>query len=246
MECNDARLLLNFARPLASELEESEAEALASHLNRCPRCADIDRAGRRLDDHIGRAMRDVPVPPDLGLRLKARLDRDRDNWYRRRLIRSSAVAAGLFLAMFLGWNALHTRPDNVDIARLHEQANQVEKLDQPRKVEEWFQSEHKVAMKAPTAFDYNLLSQCSLVDFQGKQVPRLQFQKSNPGAGDSVAWVYVLSDKQFDLKSLEGKTAPSVGAFKVAWERDSSDPHIAYVVVYTGDLAVFKKVTKQI
>ena len=238
MDCNDARLLLNFARPLATELEESEAEALATHLNRCPQCAERDRAARRLDDHFGRAMRDVPIPDGLQKRLQARLARERDTWYRRRLLTWSAAAAALFLAVSLGVNALRPRPGAVNLPDVHAQANQCPNT--PAAVEAWY-LERKVAMKAPTQLDYDFLLQCALADFQGKRVPMLLFQKSNPGTSDSVAWVYVLTDSQFDLHSLEGKQTSSVGTFKVQWDRDPTDPHVAYVFVYTGDLAAFKK-----
>jgi hypothetical protein len=238
MDCNDARLLLHFARPLSTELEESEAEALATHLNRCADCADRQRAARRLDEHLGRALRDVPIPDGLQNRLKARLNRERDQWYRKRLLTWGAAAAVLFLAVSLGWNALRPRPEAVNLEVVKDQANQ--EFRTPANVEGWYR-ERKVVMKAPTQFDYDFLVQCAVVEFQGKRVPMLQFQKGNPGSNDNVAWVYVLTDSQFDLNSLEGKQTSSFGTFKVHWERDPTDAHVAYVYVYTGDLAMFKK-----
>ena len=57
MDCKTARLLLLFARPLPTELEASEAEALESHLADCPECGALAQAERQTDTCLGQAMR---------------------------------------------------------------------------------------------------------------------------------------------------------------------------------------------
>ena len=144
---------------------------------------------------------------------------------------------------WLGINVLRPRPGAIDVEQLYATANQLPNT--PAAVEDWFAHERKVTMKAPTQFDYDFLVQCEVVDFQGKRVPKLTFQKGNPGTNDSVAWVYVLTDSQFDLQSLEGKQTSSVGTYKVQWDRDPANPHVVYVIVYSGNLAAFKKTVTQ-
>jgi len=258
MDCNHARLLLNFARPRSAELEEGEAEALASHLARCPACATYEHAERRLDEHIGRAIRDVPLPDGLRRRLDLRLGRARDLWYRRRLLTWTGAAAAVLLAAFLSWNALRPRPAAINLDALVAQLNTVpinqETPTTPADVERWFR-DRQIAMRAPGQFDYNLLANCQVADFQGQRVPLLVFQKARPDlknlnphdTRDAVAWVYVLDDRQFDLGSLEGKVPASfpTSALKIHWQRDPADPHTAYVIIYTGDgLEAFRKETR--
>src|SRR5262245_10465360 len=103
MDCRNARLLLEFARPLTAELDAGEAEALQGHLADCPECGALAREERRLDEHLGRAVRDVPVPEGLRDRLLARLATERDAWFRRWLLRAVGVAAGIALAVWLVW-----------------------------------------------------------------------------------------------------------------------------------------------
>ena len=95
MDCKTARLLLNFTRIDSQDLEEDEAEALASHLAGCQDCGAVTRAEQKLDDHIGRAMRHVTVPDGLRDRLLLRLANQRDLWYRRWVADRRVVGAGL-------------------------------------------------------------------------------------------------------------------------------------------------------
>jgi hypothetical protein len=236
MDCNDARLLLTFARPLASELEEGEAQALASHLAACPRCAAADRTTRRIDDTLGRAMRAVPMPEGLQQRLKSRLSRERDTWYRKRLLTWTTAAAAVLLIAFFGWNALKPRPIVPDPENWHALVNSLPET--AAGVEERYKS-LGVTMKAPSQFDYGKLVHLGVADFQGKRVPLLMFQGEN-----RTAWVYVLNDRQFDLKALKDRQAPSVGSFKVQTEWNPADAGYAYICVFTGDnLAPFLKNT---
>jgi hypothetical protein len=226
MDCNDARLLLNFARPLNSELEESEAEALASHLANCPTCG-AHRAEQRVDDHIGLAIRAVAVPAGLRGRILAQLATQRDSWYRRRfLIWGSSAAAAVLIGM-VTWSLWKPHPAVPDLQALYDHANSLPAT--PAEVEDWFR-QRKVAMKAPGQFNYALLAACDLAPLQGKQVPVLDFNY-----GSDWARVYVLNDRDFNLKALERESVRS-GRYTVQWCADATDPHTAYVFVYTGGM----------
>src|SRR5262245_13853267 len=99
MDCNTARLLLDFARP--GDLDAAEAGDLERHLADCPDCGPPARAGRALDRHLGRAVRRVEVPEGLRGRLLARLEADRGDLHRRWAghgLRAAAAAAAVLLA----------------------------------------------------------------------------------------------------------------------------------------------------
>jgi hypothetical protein len=232
MECNHARLLLNFAQPLALELEESEAEALANHLATCPACAALDRGLSQLDQQIGRAMRDVPLPVDLKERLTARLTQERRRFYLRSGL---AVAAALLLALGGGW-MLWPRAVVVDLDAVQQQAMNLP--TERSKVEQWF-ADRGVPMRAPGGLDYALLCHCTLADFHGKRVPLLEFR-----SGHESAWVYVLDARQFDLKALEsqpGQVGSGTGLI-VEWRPEPADERFAYLFICTGaGLEPFKK-----
>ena len=65
MDCRTARHLLDYARPRVPELDRPDQEALDGHLAVCPECDALARAERQFDEHLGQAVRDVPVPQGL-------------------------------------------------------------------------------------------------------------------------------------------------------------------------------------
>ncbi len=230
MDCEHARLLLNFAQPLAVALEESEAEALASHVANCPACAALDRLRHRLDERIGEAMRAVPVPAGLRDRLNARLARERRRFYLRSAM---AAAAALLLALGGGW-LLWPRPLVVDPVAVH-----TERIELPitsAGVEKWF-ADRGVTMKAPGDLNYHLLQYCTLAHFQGKLVPLLEFR-----SGQDSAWVYVLDARRFDLAALLGPPVGTGTTFTVEYRPEPGDERFGYLIISTGaGLEAFKK-----
>jgi hypothetical protein len=103
MDCKTARLLLDFARPQARELEVEEAEALESHLDHCPDCHSQARGERRFDECLGRAMRQVEVPAGLREQLLAGLERARGDWHRQRFAHSARLCVAAAALVLLGW-----------------------------------------------------------------------------------------------------------------------------------------------
>jgi len=111
MDCKSARLLMEFARPGSAELDAGEADALQQHLADCLDCNALAAAERRADEHIGRAMRDVPLPEGLQERLLKRLTAERDAWYLRWAKRAAAAAVLFFAVGLLGYFLwFHDRP----------------------------------------------------------------------------------------------------------------------------------------
>ncbi|HYT95625.1 MAG TPA: zf-HC2 domain-containing protein, partial [Gemmataceae bacterium] len=154
MDCKDARLLLEFARPGDKELDHDEAEALRQHLADCPDCSAQAQAERRADEHIGLAMRAVPVPAGLRERVLQKLGPERVPWYRRWPVRVAGAAAVLLLLGGLGYVWWWDDRPAVDGRVICEQ------VDPPPRtrgaVEERFKALN-VTTVAPPQFNYELL-----------------------------------------------------------------------------------------
>jgi hypothetical protein len=232
MDCKTARLLLEFHRPRAPELDPMEAHPLDEHLARCPECDTFARDERRLDDHLGRALRQVEVPPGLQVRLLDRLAADRADRLRRRIghaLRGLAAAAALLLITSVGlsWWAGH-RPA-ADAEAFWEQVK-LDKVNPPdaERMRETFRRLH-VDGVPPRDFRYGLLAAYGVGEFQGQRVAQMVFVN-----GNRHTQVFIVTAQQFDLSGLSD-----------GWESEGGYPyHVrvmkprvdqAYVIYYTGD-----------
>jgi hypothetical protein len=227
MDCKTARVLLLFSRPLAAELEAGDAEALESHLAECPECAPLARAERRQDDRIGRVLRDVPVPPELRGRLLARLDAQRGAWYRRWSAGVLATAAAVVLVVGLAWNWLG-RGTVIGLQAFHADVSQQQGA-RAELVEQWFHDKYGIRTTAPGDFSYHLLASYHLADLEGRAVPFLLFLHEG-----EYAQVFLLRDDQFNLPALLDQQRAESGGLAVEVRPHLTDPHVAYLVRYTG------------
>lgn len=232
MDCKTARLMLEVAHPLATELDAGEAEALNHHLAECPDCGPLAHAERAFDERLGRLMRDVPVPDGLRSRVLRRLAADREAWYWRRLRWGAGIAASIALLVFSAYWYRGQHLPTIDL----EAVGQIDREQRGRDAQEVVEDYRSRGIKtaAPAAFNYRYLSFYGLADFQGKTVPQLMFiREDNP----AQARVYVLSDKLFDMKALQAQAAQppaDSGGYtvKVFWYPEQ--PQYAFVVVFTG------------
>jgi hypothetical protein len=234
MDCKSARLLLEFDRPAAGELDAAEAVVLQQHLQSCPDCHEAAQAERRLDEAVGQAMRAVPIPDGLRMRLLGRLQVDRDRWYRRFGLRVAAAAAVfLLLAGGVTWLGMN-RPGKIDLPRA--QANADERMAATRtRVDEWLKHVGGQNLEAPPNFEYALLESYALTNFEGFQdVPTLYFRSSG---GRAFAKVFVLSGQRFDLSYIQGQADPSLksGPVKVDVRTHPTNLEILYLVFYNSD-----------
>ena len=235
MDCNYARLLLVFSRK-RSELEATEAEALAGHLKNCSQCAGLAETERHVDEAIGRALHDVEMPAGLEGRLLAGLERARRirNW--RRGLTAAGLAAGLLLAFGLAWFfwlGAKTTPDYVYIE--DEFGSKI--AASPETVEQWFHNQG-LAMEAPRQLNFGLLMNYDTVQFMNRRVPRLVF--FHRGEKESaVAEVYVLSGNQFNLDSAPQHPA----SMEVL--RDNPNFHYVANVYPKGSLQLFRNKGQQ-
>lgn len=234
MDCKTARLLVEFFRPVASELTGSEAKALELHLAECAECARFAQAERAWEARVAGAVQEVPIPAQLRERLHAGVDlahARRRVQRTRRLIGGAAIAAALLLALGLGWHWKRSHPPRLDLEQLAadffgETANPF-----AGNVEAYFHQTDR-AFVAPRNFNYANLSYYSWSALQGKKVPLLLFTNLQRR---EQARVYFLSREKFNLNALE-LDAPNAGSggCKVAVQL-LPEGQGAHLILYTSE-----------
>jgi hypothetical protein len=230
MDCRTARLLLEFDRPLASDLAPPDAEALRTHLADCNDCGRLAEAERTFDEQLGQAIRDVPVPEGLRERLLKRLANEREDWYRRWLLRGAGIAAAVALVSWGLWSWIGQRPELVSPEEMRRiAAGQL--AQSPEEIEKWYR-DRGVAMVAPRQVNYYFLTWRNFARIEGKEVPFLEFHREN-------AWarVFVVSDRQFNLANAANLAPADSGGLKVEVQTypAGGPARYAFIIVYTGD-----------
>ena len=242
MDCNTARLLLEFARPGAAELDARESNELAGHLDHCPDCNTAARTEKRLDDWLGRAMRQVEVPGALRANVVARLHAGRTEWYRQRIGHYVRFAAAAAAVVFVVWGAIRwsqPAPTVLDLDGLCQQTQEFRVSMSQEKVQEWLR-ELGTDVPAPADLRYQYLAMPpAMAKLQGRDAPVLYFH--DPTNADRTARVYILSAKKnFDLKKLPTNFSPQ-GGYDDHVEVVSPSDGIAFLTFYTGDNLVWLK-----
>jgi hypothetical protein len=238
MDCKTARLLLDFVRPQAGEVDSAELAAFEQHVAACPECDSLVRAERGLDRAYAKAMKAVEVPASLRGRLTARLERERGDVYLRWFGNAGRVAAAAAVVVLATWAVIAWRQSHlpqVDIDRAWDEAHS--RMVAPPSGD--FLADHfrRLGFEGPFPqnLNYRLLTYYGLGELQGRRVPQLIFLA--PGGG-AHAEVRVLSAKQFNLANLPlNQQAPEGYPCKVeVW----SDPAgCAELVDYTGGSATW-------
>lgn len=232
MDCKTARLLLDFGRPGASELERPDAAALEGHLAGCAQCDALAHSERQFDAALGRAMRQVEVPDGLRTQLLDRLEAERGAWYRRWYghgFRALAAAAALLLLAW-GWWYWHA-----DQARPVQPEDVVAAFNLSRTNRDEAQASLKalgVVTELPHDLNYAYLLNHAVRDLPGHpgtKVAELVFVH-----GDRLAVVYVLPARHFDVKATASDF--SGYAFKLKVVGAPGDPY-PYLVLFNGESA---------
>jgi hypothetical protein len=238
MDCKTARLLFDFARPQAGELDAAELAAFEQHLAGCPECDTLARAERGVEFAFAKAMRAVEVPAGLRNRLMERLDRERGDVYLRWFGNAGRVAAAAAAVLLLVggiylWNQTHLPEVNMDLA-WDEALNRRVAPPGPEALAAFFHK-HGYDGQIPQKLTYSSLAYYGMGEFQGRQVPRMIFiaPEGSPHAG-AHAEVLLLSPKQFNLAKAPAKfESPTGYPFQLALWRDPTGS--TEVVDYTGD-----------
>jgi hypothetical protein len=234
MDCKTARLLLDFARPQARELEAEEAGALEGHLDQCSDCHGLARGERELDATLGKAMRQVEVPVGLRDQLLHRLEAQRGDWQRQRFAhRIRIAAAALAASLLLSWGVWHwiiDRPrPQIDPNAVAEAVNDSAAEDARVKLEEALK---RMGVDTPLSphLNYNLLiappGLAELPGYPTQKVAMLVFSRNG-----RHATVYVVATEQLpsDVSQSVGGATYKVEVLAAEGER------YTFLVVHDGE-----------
>jgi hypothetical protein len=245
MDCKSARTLLDFAQPQGFDLAAEERAALEAHLAECSDCDCLARAERQFDAHVGKAIRDVPMPQGFKERLLTKLRRERDDWWKQwgfRGLRYGFVAAAAVLLVWAGFQWKANQLDERTADELVQKALTPYVYSPPtaEDAEDWFKKKGK-PVSVPRDFNYQFLSSFSLAPFDEREVPQLLFVRSYPNRADAqVAQVFILSKhSKYDVRGLSDKVRAPAG-YRVQVEVDPRGNE-AYVIAFTGDLDKLKQ-----
>ncbi len=205
MDCRTVQLLMDFARPQARELPDEDVRAFEDHVAGCPDCGAMAVNERRIDEHLGKAMRAVEVPDTLRNHLLNRLDAERNDWYKRwaghGMRIAVAAAACLLIAVLGAWGysqyAYSNRPEP-DLEALNALLfrDNVSPPDRAM-VEQRFKVPPQRFVTVLPDLNYRYLTASGMADFQGQLVPQLVFnfdmdEAANPGMRENAAGGAVL------------------------------------------------------
>ena len=245
MDCRTAQLLIDFARPQARELPDEDLRAFEDHVAGCPDCSTMAANERRIDEHLGKAMRAVEVPDTLRSHLLNRLDAERNDWYKHWAGHGMriAVAAAACLLLVVGgaWGYSQyryaNRPEpNLELVKTEIFEFAVSPPDRV-KVEKWFKEEWGIATVLPD-LKYKYLTTKGEGVFQGQKVPQMVFNLNDETKTPAIhenAVVYVLSDRHFKLSELAtGEPSISGYAYNVSVLHQPGGSY-AYIIVHTGN-----------
>ncbi len=227
MDCNTARLYLQLGGTDAPELE--------AHLGTCTSCHHLAQQMRRLDEHLGRAMRNVEVPREPKQQLLYRLaaeDGDRQRRWMAYVLRGVSAAAAVLLllwgvfalyqparpvlsgdAIFVDFNLLRPDQDSAN-AKLKQLGS---------------------SGRAPSFVNYALLcGEPSLAILPGTQddrkparVPQFFF-----ALGDKRAIIYVVSRRDYRIEEVENPDPAYPWQLQI--EQDEENPSYDYLIFHTG------------
>jgi hypothetical protein len=234
MDCKTARLLLDFARPHACELETEETAALDRHLDHCCDCHSLARDERLFDERIGKAMLQVEVPDGLRTQLLARLEAERGAQQRRHFAQGARWTAAAAAILVLCWGAWYWIRERtlapVDTQRVVEAVTN-DAAQEPRLVAE--NALRRMGVDTPLSphLNYHWLAappmEGDLPGYPGRQVPVLVFERSG-----RHAVVYLIKEKAVPPNTVD---IAGGATYKAELLPRAQGEHYRYLVVHDGD-----------
>lgn len=220
MECQDVRQLLAFLERPSDELDAVERAALQKHLDACPDCAALSAQEHGVDQAIGSALRNVPVPAGLKQQVLQRLAKERGRPWKRW---AGAAAAAVLVAFAVGtWLSFSSKPaltvDDVDAVMPNFAAGW------QRDAVEQHLEKQGLTVRAPDRFRYRYLQQVDVVVIHGRRVARLTFSRNDDQTASAT--VFIVGAAQFNVEKLKGLTGIEV---------DDQRPDFWYVIQHSGN-----------
>jgi hypothetical protein len=183
MTCRDALLLLEFARPGATELEAPDINALETHLAECRSCTAFARQEREFNDRLVHMVDRIPQSSGGKSAVLKRLQSRSGLWHKQvALVSTIALLAGVNI-----WTAL-PRPKLDPDVLLTDAQTQFGNYDL---CNNWLMGQNSM-FQFPRGFDAKYLVCFQRQAIHGTNAPVLTFVR-----GDSLARVTVLSSVQF-------------------------------------------------
>lgn len=241
MNCDTARVLLQFARP--PDLDSAERDELARHLDRCAECRRRADQEKRIDSWLGPAMGAVAIPIGLRERILGRLANERNAYYRGWLFRGAVAAAVVALAVtgfFWIWGERKGSDQLDPVALAMPFTNDLP--SSPAETARWIHGKG-IAFEFPPEFALNWrfgaldLVHADVSVRNEVAIPTLVYKTKD---GDSRATVLFLPRGKYQIDRLPGQTATGgvYGQVRVVGD-PARDAYVALVVVGKGNLAHF-------
>jgi hypothetical protein len=227
MDCQHVQHLLPFVERKCEELDAVERDAVQQHLAKCPACAALAQAERRLDEALGPVLRDVSVPADLQQKVMKRLAAERSvvPWKRG----AAVLAASLLIALGAVWflRAKPTVTEDDVIAINHRGAGWDE-----AKVEKYF-ADRGLRVVLPSDLDYEFLRKIEIVEEFNQRVAKLSFRAQRENDRSCQADVLILPHGQFRVDQLPEGTFTNL---QVVHKED-----FTYLIFFTGSLEALRR-----
>lgn len=253
MDCDNARLFLPFVTPGGKDLDGAEAAELHAHLEQCTACNTLAMNANRIDQHLGRAMRAVPLPAGMKERILERLADDRGAVRRRWLKRAgqvAAIAAVLLMVVWAGYAGWYVpKMERVDADMIHMKTSLgPPDYDQVNQAVAHLDGVMVVPLGArPVApdfcnYDY-LVGEPALAELPahpGQRVPQLVFVRPSSDLPKREkarkAIVYVIrKDQRNKVSDPTIAVQDDEYRYKIDVRQAPNDPSLTYVVLYDGD-----------
>jgi hypothetical protein len=243
MDCRTARLFLHFNRPGGSDLDGPEAEELSSHLSHCTECNALARADRRLDGHLGRAMRAVEVPQGLRREILHRLAAERGDWYRRWFARGGRILTGAAALLLIAWGAFALWAPKKRLLDAETFAYEFN-VAPPRDVARVNALLANLGAKrcAPDFVNYSYLTGVPALaaapGYEKIKAPQLVFTRwetkdgRRQGQAETVV-IFPIDTNEYELGELENSTHGY--KYRLEVYRRSPGARFAYLILYTGE-----------
>lgn len=227
MTCHDALVLLEFARPGATELDAADIAALETHLATCRVCSAFARSERESNDRLSKAFSTAPASTISAEQLKGQLARQRRRWHWQR----AALVGGVIGFSAAIWWAIpgpYFDPYRSLTASSEQVANRAA-------ANAWLESMDRRFVFPPRFREHLLIS------FEKRSIYRTTAPVLTFVFGNSVAKVTLVTERQFrNLHEFtdERVAESSLGSIHIL--RDPNIPGVVYLVeVINGPIEPF-------